>query len=324
MKQANQESPVFPDGYLQCPACHARLAKETDEIRCLNPSCDKRFPVVNNTPVLLDERKSLFSANEVLEARSVFFPQAENSLKKIVLRVIPSIGKNIKARTNYSFVKQCLQGTGNAVRVLVVGAGMRGEGIDVLFGDPQIEIVQTDVGLGPGVSVVCDAHDIPFNDGVFDAVIVQAVLEHVTDPARCVEEVHRVLKDDGIVYAETPFMQQVHAGRYDFTRFTHLGHRRLFRSFVELKSGPACGPGMALAWSYQYFLLSFFETRFLRQFVTVLARCTSFYLKYFDAFLVNKESSYEGASAFYFIGKKSAHTLTDREVLNSYRGPRNS
>ena len=52
-----------------------------------------------------------------------------------------------------------------------------------------------------------------------------------------------MLKDDGLVYAETPFLQQVHGGPYDFTRFTHLGHRRLFRKFIELESGATAGAG---------------------------------------------------------------------------------
>ena len=30
----------------------------------------------------------------------------------------------------------------------------------------------------------------------FDCVIIQAVLEHVLDPKRCVKEIHRVLKKD--------------------------------------------------------------------------------------------------------------------------------
>ena len=55
-----------------------------------------------------------------------------------------------------------------------------------------------------------------------------------------------VYKDDGLVYADTPFMQQVHMGRYDFTRFTYLGHRRLFRKFEEIDSGAVSGPAMAL------------------------------------------------------------------------------
>jgi SAM-dependent methyltransferase len=324
MKEAVQESPGFPDEYLRCPICHGILVKETNELRCLNSSCDKHFQTINDIPILLDERKSLFSAGEVSKAESVFFPQANNSLKKVILRSIPSISKNIKARSNYAFMKQYLQDKGDVIRVLVVGSGMRGEGIDVLFGDPSFDIVQTDVSPGPGVSLICDAHDLPFQDCVFDAVIIQAVLEHVMDPCRCVEEIHRVLKYEGIVYAETPFMQQVHAGKYDFSRFTHLGHRRLFRFFEELRSGPACGPGMALAWAYQYFLLSFFESRFLRKVVRLFARCTSFYLKYFDVFLVEKVSSYEGASAFYFIGKKSDHAVSDKEILDSYRGPLDS
>ena len=51
------------------------------------------------------------------------------------------------------------------------------------------------------------------------------------------KEIYRVLKSDGIVYIETPFMQQVHGGKYDFTRFTYLGHRRLFARFQEIESG---------------------------------------------------------------------------------------
>ena len=34
-------------------------------------------------------------------------------------------------------------------------------------------------------------------------------------------------------------------GRYDFTRFTDLGHRRLLRKFEEVERGPIVGPGMA-------------------------------------------------------------------------------
>jgi len=61
-------------------------------------------------------------------------------------------------------------------------------------------------------------------------MLVQAGLEHVRDLWQVVAEIHRVLKDDGLVYAETPFMQQVHEGPYDFTRFTESGHRYLSAS----------------------------------------------------------------------------------------------
>ena len=96
--------------------------------------------------------------------------------------------------------------------------------------------------------LVTDAHKLPFEDGVFDGVWVQAVLEHVLEPATIVDEIYRVLRRGGLVYAETPFMQQVHERAYDFSRFTQSGHRWLFKRFSEINAGPigGCGRGAGL------------------------------------------------------------------------------
>jgi ubiquinone/menaquinone biosynthesis C-methylase UbiE len=184
----------------------------------------------------------------------------------------------------------------------------------------SIEFVETDVSFGPRTMLICDGHNLPFQDASFDGIIVQAVLEHVLDPYACVNEIHRVIKMDGIVYAETPFMQQVHGRQFDFTRFTHLGHRRLFRHFEELESGAVCGPGMALAWSYKYFLISFSNNKSIRKLLDGFARITAFYLKYFDYFLTKKKGALDAASGYYFMGKKTGITLTDKELINSYAG----
>ena len=181
-------------------------------------------------------------------------------------------------------------------------------------------MVETDVAFGPRTNLICDAHDIPFQDSSFDAVIIQAVLEHVADPYRCVEEIYRVLNDGGYVFADTPFMQQVHMRQYDFTRFTFLGHRRLFRRFEELYSGVSGGPGMAFSWSYQYFLLSFASSPSFRKFIIFFSNLTSFFLKYFDYFLIKKDGAVDAASSFYFIGKKSNLVLSDRELVKQYKG----
>ncbi|GAC1539128.1 MAG: hypothetical protein NVS2B7_10680 [Herpetosiphon sp.] len=195
-----------------------------------------------------------------------------------------------------------------------------GTGTEQLLAFPAIKLVETDVSWGPRTTLMSDAHDIPFTEATFDGVIVQAVLQHVVDPYRCVEEIHRVLRPDGLVYAETPFMQQVHGGKYDFTRFTHLGHRRLFRRFTEIDSGACCGPGMALAWSYQYFLTSWVTSKPARRLLLAFARMTSFYLKYFDYFLAKRPATIDAASGYYFMGKKADHTLPDRELITLYKG----
>jgi len=230
----------------------------------------------------------------------------------------------VKGKANYQKFTELLVKQNENPKVLIVGGSVVGQGMEALFSDPSIELIETDVAFGPRISVICDAHNMPFDNSSFDGVIVQAVLEHVVDPIRCVEEIHRVLKNDGLVYSETPFIQQVHLGKYDFTRFTHLGHRRLFRKFEEICSGPVCGSGMALAWSYQYFLLSFVKASAARAFVKLFARITSFWLKYFDYYLINKSGTFDAASGYYFMGTKSEQVLSDRELLTLYRGAQSS
>jgi SAM-dependent methyltransferase len=188
-----------------------------------------------------------------------------------------------------------------------------------LFND-SVALVETDVSLGGRTTIVCDAHDLPFADETFDAVVVQAVLEHVVDPSRCVQEIHRVLRSDGLVYAETPFMQQVHGGKYDFTRFTPLGHRRLFRYFAEIDAGAVAGPATVLAWSYWYFLRGFAHTRNGAQAAAVVARLTAFWLKYLDRLTVGWDSTQDGSWGCFFLGRKASTALSDRDLLALYRG----
>lgn len=271
-------------------------------------------------PILLNESRSLFSSEEVRRAR-ISQGAGGGGWKVAVQKLIPGISRNITGIRNYSrFVQLLLEGS-KAPRVLVVGGKSVGEGFDrVLSHVPPIEIIETDVLFGPRTMLVCDGHDLPFVDAAFDGVVIQAVLEHVLDPHRCVEEIHRVLRRTGIVYAETPFIQQVHEGRFDFTRFTHLGHRRLFRRFTEIESGPACGTGMALAWSYRYFLLSLSNSATTRNVLDIFAKVTSFYLKYFDSLTIGTAGSFDAASAYYFLGRKSESVLSDRELIRLYRG----
>jgi ubiquinone/menaquinone biosynthesis C-methylase UbiE len=224
------------------------------------------------------------------------------------------------AKRNYRTFAKLLGGYSRRPEILVVGCGELGNGLEELAERDDLELITTDVSLGSFVQFICDSHDLPFEDRCFDGVVIQAVLEHVADPFRTVEEIHRVLRSGGVVYAETPFMQQVHAGAYDFTRFTHLGHRRLFRRFAELESGAVVGPGTALAWSYQYFLLSFFNGSLTRMAVKAFTRLTGFWLKYFDLLIMHKSAAMDAASGFYFIGQKQETVLSDRELVQLYRG----
>jgi SAM-dependent methyltransferase len=296
---------------LACPRCKNGL---TDFI-C--EKCDLQFPIVNGVPILINEANSVFKFKDFTDAKETTYRKS-SGFKQFIKRLIPSINLNIKAKRN--FKKFFSQFDAEKPKILVVGGAFEGEGFTVENMPKDAVLLETDVAFGSRTGLICDGHDLPFRNETFDGVIIQAVLEHVLEPIRCVNEIYRVLKHDGIVYSETPFMQQVHAGKFDFTRFTHLGHRRLFRGFSEIESGAACGTGMALAWSYCYFLQSFFQNKMLGQIAFAFGSLTSFWLKYFDYLLIEKPAVYDAASGYYFLGQKSVEVLSDEELLNSYKG----
>ncbi|MGB5496815.1 MAG: methyltransferase domain-containing protein, partial [Sedimenticolaceae bacterium] len=186
--------------------------------------------------------------------------------------------------------------------------------------ESEAELIYSDVALGPMTQLICDAHDIPFPDNYFDAVVANSVLEHVADPYRCAEEIYRVLKPTGFVYAITPFMQQVHMGRYDFTRFTHIGHRRLFRRFDEERSGIANAQATVLAWSIERYFAGFSDNPRIYARLRTLARFIGLPFLWFDHMMAGKPGAYDAASAYYFFGRKSERTLSDREIVQIYRG----
>jgi ubiquinone/menaquinone biosynthesis C-methylase UbiE len=75
-----------------------------------------------------------------------------------------------------------------------------------------------------------DGHALPFKDATFDAVFSQAVIEHMRDPFLAAREIARVLKPGGLVYAESAFMQPLHAVPYHFFNTTPWGIEELFLS----------------------------------------------------------------------------------------------
>jgi SAM-dependent methyltransferase len=309
---------------LICVSCNTNIEQIdtiNDTITCTICGCS--YPFINRIPVIIDEKRSIFSFSDFLSQRNLFFDiSKKGKVVALISKILPEIGGNNLGRNNFNFLERLLkEEKGNSKpRVLVIGASIVGAGMDKFIASPDLDIVESDVSFGPRTQIIFDAHQIPYSNESFDCVIVQAVLEHVLDSAQCVAEIHRVLKTDGLVYAETPFMQQVHGGPYDFTRYSRSGHRKLFKDFKELKSGMTAGAGTSMAWAYQYFLLSLLGyNSFLKLLVKSFARITGFWMKYFDYLMQFNTRSSDGASGFYFIGQKSTTRLTDKDVIEYYK-----
>jgi hypothetical protein len=143
------------------------------------------------------------------------------------------------------------------------------------------------------------------------------VLEHVVEPSKVVEEIFRVLKLGGIVYAETPFMQQVHEGAYDFNRYTVLGHRYLFKKFELIDLGGNQGADVVLVWSLRYFIWALTRSKNIAR---IFGWAFSLLSRPF-ALMLSSKSMYDASSGVYFLGRKTRkHQVSHRDLVALYRG----
>ena len=239
-------------------------------------------------------------ANEVTAFVSESPRFAANSENSVAGRVAPRFAKLAK-------------GTSGHALILVVGGGALGSGTEQLYRDPSLTLVGTDVYASPNTQLVADAHRLPFADSCFDGIWIQAVLEHVLDPHIVAAELYRVLRPQGVIYADTPFMQQVHEKAYDFTRFTLSGHRWLFRRFDELEAGAVGGAGTAAAWSIRYLWRALGTGDMLATLLTAPV----FWLRYLDR-VADSGPNADAASSVYFLGRKSEKTLSPKDMPAYY------
>jgi SAM-dependent methyltransferase len=304
---------------LLCPRCRAALSLHEDEAySCSNADClyhAERFPMVDGTPALIDFAHSIISREAFEGRRGVSDINRSNMANKLLRGAV--YGDNpIAVQNGVDFV-EALRKIAAKPRVLIVGGGERGAGTTALYEAKDIRVVGTDVYASEVVDIIADAHRLPFPDASFDGVWIQAVLEHVLDPHQVVAEIHRILRPEGLVYAETPFMQQVHEGPYDFMRFSRSGHRWLFRHFEEIGSGDIGGPGQSLIWAIRYLVRALTGSNK----GATLAAAPFFWLRYLDR-LCRRDYAADAANGVYFLGRRSTLALAPRDMIAYYPGPR--
>jgi SAM-dependent methyltransferase len=93
------------------------------------------------------------------------------------------------------------------------------------------EHIGCDIQAGPGVDRIEDVHALSFADDSVGTVICLETLEHVADPLRAVQEMHRVLRPGGLLAISSLMFFPIHAHPWDFWRFTPEGFELLLRPF---------------------------------------------------------------------------------------------
>ncbi len=134
-------------------------------------------------------------------------------------------------------------------RFLELLAGTTGRVLDCGSGGRRHpRVVSVEIQPHPNNTVQADALALPFTTGSFDLVLSQAVLEHVLDPQRYVDELHRVLAPGGLVWIEAAFPQPVHQAPVHYFNVTPFGLAHLCRELDIVEQGTVGGFVDTLAW----------------------------------------------------------------------------
>jgi hypothetical protein len=304
-----------------CPRCRSQLGRKESHERqlfCCNSECKysrEGFLEVFDQPVLVDFDKSILSEDAFLHRGGQSYRSRDDSRSSVKTRVLQLFfGTNYVARACCAKFLRQLKEDNKRPRILVIGGGEQGSGVDELYNDISIDLVGTDIYASSNTTIVADGHQLPFIDASFDGVWIQAVLEHVLDPPIVVAEIYRVLRPGGLVFADTPFMQQVHENAYDFTRYTLSGHRWLFRNFAMLDAGATSGgAGTAFRWSVQYLIRSITGSNKLGKAVSLLF----FWTRFLDR-AGKRRPNADAASGVYFLGSKAIAPICPHDMISFY------
>lgn len=188
------------------------------------------------------------------------------------------------------------------------------DGVGLNLGSGSInfnkKIRNLDIYPGKNIYYVARAESIPEKDNFFDLVITQEVLEHVQDPFKAMNEIFRVLKPNGILYCQLPFIIGYHPGPTDFWRFTKEGIEEIIKrngfeiNEVGISVGGATG-FYRICVEFFSVLVSIILPPFYHIFKAFFA-IFLFPIKWLDIFVDLSSQKDRIAGGYYIIAKKAA------------------
>jgi len=108
------------------------------------------------------------------------------------------------------------------------------------------------VGVAPDYPRI-DVENLLYPPEAFDIIILDHIFEHLQHPWKAVEQIKRVLKQNGLCICTSVFIYPIHhAGNYgDYYRFSPAGFRSLFEDF-KIISAEGWGNAEVLRVAYNH------------------------------------------------------------------------
>ena len=73
------------------------------------------------------------------------------------------------------------------------------------------DVVRLNIYSRDCIDIVCDGETYPFPVETFDKIMLRCILEHVKEPLKILNECKRILKPNGKIVIEGPFVNPIHA-----------------------------------------------------------------------------------------------------------------
>jgi len=283
-------------GLLVCPRTRKQLRQQGDLL--ISEDGTSYRLSADGVPILLIDTAEAekYSRGSAVMSRQ-YTAEAVQQKSSIPQRLKAFLFKDYRTRASRDAFDKAITSTSGDALCLSIGGGPD---------RPHPKLVNLNIGPFPNVDIVGDAHQLPYTDNSADAIYCEAVLEHLEDPVRAVEEMFRILKPGGKLIAITPFLQAFHGYPNHFQNFTVIGHARLFSraGFVVLESGTSVGPMFTLVDMGYVFIRDYFP-RFLSFPCRVGWKLLGAVLVPLGSFLGDRANGYVMASTTYVLAQKS-------------------
>ncbi len=120
-------------------------------------------------------------------------------------------------------------------RPTVLDIGCGDKPLQKLF--PQAEYIGVDINPDSAADIILDCNQdrLPMDDNSVDAIIISNALEHICNTQNVIQEVRRVLRQNGLLYFSVPMTYPVHAHPHDYIRFTRYYFQRTFADWQPIE-----------------------------------------------------------------------------------------
>ena len=112
--------------------------------------------------------------------------------------------------------------------IVDIGGGDKKSSYHTILKEKGNKFISIDITEDCDFKIDLESDKFPFEDNSQDIIFCFNVMEHIFNYQHLLNEMYRILKQDGKIYFFVPFLVNKHADPYDFFRYTDNALDKLF------------------------------------------------------------------------------------------------